>query len=51
MVEAPNPRRLHPTSIAYVSKVFLLLHMLWMGIRVHSYTVIAVQVGVVCLYN
>ncbi len=38
MVEAPNPRRLHPTSISYVYKVFWHLDMLWMGLWLHPYT-------------
>jgi hypothetical protein len=46
MVEAPNPRRLHPTYISYVDKVFSHLDRQWMGIWVHPYTVMLVQVGV-----
>ena len=38
----------HPTSILDVYKVFKHLHMLWMGIWVHPYTVIPVQVGGKC---
>ncbi len=45
MVEAVNDCPLHPTSILDVSKVFEHLHMLWMGIWVHPYTVIPVQAG------
>jgi hypothetical protein len=44
MVEAANPHWLHPTSILDV-KVFELLEMLWMGIWVHTYAVLHVQVG------
>jgi hypothetical protein len=36
---------LHPTSILDVYKVIEHLHMLWMGIWVHHYTDIPVQVG------
>ncbi len=45
MVEAVNHHLLHPTSILEVYKVFKYLHMLWMGIWVHHYTVIPVRVG------
>jgi hypothetical protein len=45
MVEDVNHHLLHPTSIFEVLKVFQHLHMLWMGISVHPYTVIPVQVG------
>ena len=47
MVEAVNHHLLHPTSILEVYKVFnhLHIHMLLMGIWVHRYTVIPVQVG------
>ena len=45
MVEAVNHHLLHPTSILDVYKVFKHLHMLWMGIWVHPYMVIYVQVG------
>ena len=44
MVEAVNHRWLHPTSILDVYKVIEHLHMLWMGIWVHPYTVIPNQV-------
>ncbi len=44
MVEAVNHHWLHPTSILDVYKVIEHLHMLWMGIWVHPYTVIPVQV-------
>jgi hypothetical protein len=40
MFEAPNPFRLHPTSISYLYKVFKHLDMLWMGIWVHPFTVV-----------
>jgi hypothetical protein len=43
--EAVDHHLLHPTSILDVYKVFNHLHMLWMGIWVHRYTVIPVQVG------
>jgi hypothetical protein len=46
MVEAANPPRLHLTSILDVYKVFEHLEMLWMGIWVHPYTVMPLQVGV-----
>ena len=46
MVEAANPQRLHPTSILDVYKVFEQLEMLRMGIWVHPYAVLHVQVGV-----
>ncbi len=45
MVEAVNHYWLHPTSILDVWKVIEHLHMLWMGIWVHPYTVIPGQVG------
>ena len=45
MVEAVNHSWLHPTSILDVYKVIEHLHMLWMGIWVHPYMVIPVQVG------
>ncbi len=45
MVEAMNHQWLHPTSILDVCKIVEHLHMLWMGIWVHPYTVIPVQVG------
>jgi len=43
MVEAPNPRELHPISISYVYKVFQHLDMLWMGTWVHPHTVRPMQ--------
>ena len=43
-VDAVNHHLLHPTSILDVYKVFKHLDMLWMGIWVHPYTVIPVQV-------
>ncbi len=46
MVEAVNHHLLQPTSILDVYKVFKHVHMLWMGIWMHPYTVIPVQVGV-----
>jgi hypothetical protein len=46
MVDTSNPHWLHPTSILDVYKVFYQLGMLWMGIWVHPYAVIRVQVGV-----
>jgi hypothetical protein len=42
MVEATNPCWLHPTSIMSVYMAFEHLHMLWMGIWPHRYTVILV---------
>jgi hypothetical protein len=51
MVEAVNPHLLHPTSIFDVYTVIEHLHMLWMGIWVHRYTVIPVQVGAKFLEN
>ncbi len=45
MVEAVNHHWLHPTSILDGYKVFEHLQMLWMGVWVHPYTVIPVQVG------
>ncbi len=44
MVEAVNYHWLHPASILDLYKVFENLHMLRMGIRMHPYTVIPVQV-------
>ncbi len=46
MVDAANTQRLHPPTMAYICKVFLQLEMLWMGIWVHTYSVLHVQVGV-----
>ena len=46
MVEATNLLGGHPTSISYVFKMFQHPAMLWMGIWVHPYTVMPVQVGV-----
>jgi hypothetical protein len=46
MVEAANPQGLHPTSMLDVYKVFEHLEMLWMGIWVHPYAILHVQVGV-----
>ncbi len=46
MVEAAKGFRLHLTSILYLYKVFQHLDMLWMGIWVHPYTVIPLQVTV-----
>ncbi len=43
-LEAVNHQLVRPTSILDVYKVFKHLHMLWMGICVHPYTVIPVQV-------
>ena len=45
MIKAPNLLGVHPTSMSYVYKVFQHLDMLWMGIWVHPYTVMPVQVG------
>jgi hypothetical protein len=45
MVEAPNPHRLHPTSMPYVYKVFEHLDVLWIGKWVHPYTVISEKRG------
>jgi hypothetical protein len=39
------PLGVHPTSISYVYKVFQHLGKPWMGIWVHPYTVMPVQVG------
>ncbi len=44
-LEAVNHHLVHPTSILDVYAVFNCLHMLWMGIQVHPYTVMPVQVG------
>ncbi len=43
VVEAVSHRWLYPTSILYVYKVIEHLHMMCMGIWVHPYTVIPVQ--------
>jgi hypothetical protein len=43
--EAVNHPILLLTSILDAYKVFVHLHMLWIGIRVHPYTVTHVQVG------
>ncbi len=51
MVEAVNLYWLHPTSILDVYNEFEHLHMLWMGIWVHPYNVIPVQVGAKFLEN
>jgi hypothetical protein len=48
MVEAVNHCWLHPTSILDLYKVFEHLHMLWMGISVHHYIVIPLQVEAKC---
>jgi len=40
-----NHHQLHHTSILDVYKVIEHLHMLWMGIWVHLYAIIPVQVG------
>ncbi len=48
MVEAVNHCWLHPTSIFDVYKVFEHLHMPRMGISVHHYAVIPLQVGAKC---
>ncbi len=45
MVEAVNPSWLLPTSILDMYEVFEHLNMLWMGIWVHLYIVIPVEVG------
>jgi hypothetical protein len=42
----PNPRRLYPTSISYVCKVFWHLDMLWMSIWVHPWANIPLEVGI-----
>jgi hypothetical protein len=42
----PDPLGVHPTSISYVYKVFQHLDMLWMGVWVHPFTGVPVQVGV-----
>ena len=47
MFEAVNPPTLLLTSILDVLKVFEHLHMLWMGIWVHPYTLTPVQVGAI----
>ena len=39
MVEAANPRWLHPTSILDVYEVFEHIHMLWLGLWVQSYCI------------
>ncbi len=46
MVGASNPRRLHPTSISYIYKVFQHPDMLWMDMWVHPYTDTSLKVGV-----
>jgi hypothetical protein len=51
MGEAPKPRRLHPTSISYIYKVFYHLDMLCMGIWVHPYTLAHDMVQVLFLEN
>ncbi len=45
VVEAVNNYWLQPTSILDVFNMIEHLHMLWMGMWVHPYTVIPVQVG------
>jgi hypothetical protein len=44
MAKAPSLLGVHPTSMSHDYKVFQHL-MLWMGIWVHTYTVMPVQVG------
>ncbi len=46
MVEAIKPFKLHPTSIAYIYKVFLRLNrFLWMGIWQHTHTITTTDVS------
>ncbi len=44
VVDAPKPHRLHPTSISCWYKVFSHIDILWMGIRLHPYTVTVMHV-------
>ena len=40
MVEAVEPFKLHPTFMSYLYEVFEHLQLLWMGIWLHTHTVI-----------
>ncbi len=44
MVEAVEPFKLHPTSISYIYKVFKHLQRLWMGMWLHTHSVITADV-------
>ena len=46
MIDVTNPHRMHPTSILDVYQVFEKLHMLWMGIWVHPYSITPVQASI-----
>jgi len=45
MVEAVEPFKLHPTSMAYLYKVFEHLKQLWMGIWQHIHSVTTTEVS------
>jgi hypothetical protein len=40
MVEAVEPFKLNPTSMAYIDKVFEHLKLLWMGVWLRTHTII-----------
>ena len=48
MVEALEPFKLHPTSVSIIYKVFELLRWLWMGMWLHTHTIITTDADV-CL--
>ena len=39
MIEAVEPFKLHPTSVSFIYMVLEHLHLLWMGIWLHTHTV------------
>ena len=45
MVEVVKPFKLHPTPIRYTYKVIGSLPMLWIGIRMHTYTITITNVS------
>jgi hypothetical protein len=45
IVEAVEPFKLHPTSMAYIYKVFEHLTQLWMGIWQHIHSVTTTEVS------
>jgi hypothetical protein len=45
LVEAVEPFKLHPMSMAYLYEVFELLLRLWMGIWLHTHTVATTDIS------
>ncbi len=45
MIDVLEPFNLHPTSMSYIYNTFEHLHLLWMGIWVHTHTIITADIS------